>query len=189
MKQAIAGVSPASLDEATVMTVWPTIAASGAGQMIGRLCSLGGEGPFAIGKLLAPLTILPALALFFISIVPPFPFWFVRFNRRYKVTNRRILVLEDCLEWVVYHPFGFRFPAQKIRTEEAKAVQLDRFDTIEIEVLPGQEWFPAGELIFKQGAVETFRLSGVSRPEAFRQVCLKARNSFVLVNQALKQQI
>lgn len=187
MKQAIAGVAPASLDEVTAMVVWPTISASAAGQTIGRLCSAGGKSPFAIGKLLAPLMIAPALALFFLAIVPPFPFPFP-FNRRYKITNRRILVLEDHLEWLVYHPFGIPFPAQKIRTAESKTVQLDRFDTIEIEVLPGQQWYPAGELIFKQGAVETFRLSGVSRPEAFRQICMKARNSYVLVNEALKQQ-
>ena len=188
MKQAIAGVSPASLDEVAVMTVWPTIAESGAGQAIGRLCGAGGrKGPFAIGKLFALPLIMPSLMLFFLAIVPPFPFPFP-FNRRFKITNRRILVLEDHLEWVVYRPFGVPFPAQKIRTEEAKAVQLNRFDTIDVEVLPGQEWFPAGELVFKQGAVETFRLSGVSRPDAFRQVCMKARNSFVLVNEALKQQ-
>jgi hypothetical protein len=47
-----------------------------------------------------------------------------------------------------------------------------------VDVRPGQEWYPAGDLIFKKGQVETFRLPGVSRPESFRQTCLKARQSF-----------
>jgi hypothetical protein len=54
-------------------------------------------------------------------------------------------------------------------------VDLDRFDNVQVEVLPGQAWYNAGDLIFKLGNVETFRLEGVSRPESFRQVILKAR--------------
>ena len=38
--------------------------------------------------------------------------------------------------------------------------------------------------VFKQGAVETFRIWGVPRPETFRHTCLKAQMSFVGVQQA-----
>lgn len=71
----------------------------------------------------------------------------------------------------------------------SKAVDLDNFDTIEIEILPGQAWFQAGDLVFKKGVVEMFRLEGVSRPEAFRQTILKAHRSYVGVKQALQREL
>ncbi len=68
---------------------------------------------------------------------------------------------------------------------EVKSIELDRFDTIDIDCKPGQAWFAAGDLVFKRGDVETFRLEGVSRPESFRQTCLKSHLSYVGVKQAL----
>jgi len=70
---------------------------------------------------------------------------------------------------------------------EVKAIELDRFDTIEIDCKPGQAWFAAGDLVFKRGDVETFRLAGVSRPESFRQTCVKSHMSYVGVKQALER--
>ena len=84
---------------------------------------------------------------------------------QYRLTNRRV---------VMENPFG----------GEIKSVALDRFDAIDIVVEPGQAWFKAGDLVFRQGQVETFRIWGVPRPETFRQTCLKGRNSFVGVQQA-----
>ena len=54
-------------------------------------------------------------------------------------------------------------------------------------VQPGQEWFDCGDLIFRNGEVETLRLPGVSRPEPFRRVCLEVRQSYVGVKEALGQ--
>jgi hypothetical protein len=65
-------------------------------------------------------------------------------------------------------------------------VDLDRFDAIDVVVLPGQEWYPAGDLIFRRGSVETFRLRGVLRPETFRQACMKAHLAYVSVRRALE---
>jgi hypothetical protein len=90
------------------------------------------------------------------------------FCHRYRLTNRRVIV-EDGLG-----------------TEQQQFVSLDRFDNIEVRVLPGQEWFPCGDLIFKLGPVETFRLQAVPRAETFQQTCLKAHKSFVGVQQARK---
>jgi len=59
-------------------------------------------------------------------------------------------------------------------------VELSRFDAIDVIVRPGQAWYPAGDLIFRKGQVETFRLEGVSRPETFRQTCLKAHHGYAL---------
>ena len=70
-------------------------------------------------------------------------------------------------------------------TVEEASVSLDKFDAIEVVVQPGQDWYPAGDLIFRLGATETFRLAGVSRPESFRQTCLKAQLSHVGVQKAL----
>ena len=48
--------------------------------------------------------------------------------------------------------------------------------------------FSAGDLAFRLGNVETFRLDGVSRPEALRQTCLKSRQAYVGVKQALQRE-
>jgi hypothetical protein len=153
MKQAITGVTPSQTAEATIMTVWPSIAALGIGRWIGRMCMIGGKSPFAPGKLFAALLIPVAMNVFIHMLTP----WGAR---RYRLTNRRVIVEKG------------------LKPVEDRSVEFDRFDTIVVDVLPGQEWFPAGDLIFKKGQVETFRLSGVSRPETFRQTCLKARQGY-----------
>jgi hypothetical protein len=157
MKQAITGVAPAELSEVTVMTVWPSIAANKVGQVIGSACMVGGrKTPFAPGKFLAILMIPVAVAVFVAMLLP----WSCR---RYWLTNRRVVVKKG------------------LPGVDERFVQLDRFDAVEVVVLPGQAWYPAGELVFKLGGVETFRLSGVPRPATFRETCLKARHAYVLV--------
>jgi hypothetical protein len=160
MKQAITGVAPAELGEVTIMTVWPTLAASPIGRWIGRMCMVGGKSPLAPGKLLAVLLIPLAIGGFFVSLLPGV-------CRRYRLTNRRVVVQKG------------------LTAVDERWVELERFDAIDVDVLPGQEWFPAGDLIFRKGNVETFRLSGVPRPETFRQTCLKAQRAYGLVRQAL----
>jgi hypothetical protein len=110
---------------------------------------------------MAPLMIPPAIGLFAWGLMPGV-------CRRYRLTNRRVIVEKG------------------LRGVEERSVSLDGFDSIEVQVLPGQEWFPAGELIFRKGTQETLRLNGVSRPETFRQTCLKARMSFVGVKKAMQ---
>lgn len=164
MKQPIAGVAPSNLNEVTVMTVWPTIASTSLGRLLGRLYSIDvGVNLLGVrltlGKLIALASIPVALGLFFAMLVPPLV-------RRYRLTNKRIVV------------------ERGLRPVEDRSVSLERFDTIEVEVLPGQAWYPAGDLVFRLGPIETFRLSGVPRPETFRQTCLKANQSFVGVQKA-----
>jgi len=57
-----------------------------------------------------------------------------------------------------------------------------------VVVQPGQAWYHAGDLVFKRGNVETFRLDGVSRPEAFRSTIMKARQAYAGVRQARQKQ-
>ena len=164
MKQAIAGVSPSSLGEATVMTVWPSIARFSLGRTLGQLmANKSGAYIFTVGNLMALLSIPVALALYFYRIAPVV-------GLRYRLTNRRIVVQAG------------------LTAVEAKSVDLDRFDTIEIVVQPGQAWYDAGDLVFKQGKVETFRLEGVSRPGAFRAACVKSHAAFNGVKQSLERQ-
>lgn len=154
-KQAIAGITPPESGEVTVMTVFPTLGAFAAGRLIGRLCGIrAGFGFFTPGKLFALLLIPVAIGLYAYSLLPGVV-------TRYRLTNRRVIVQKG------------------LRPTDQRWVDFDRFDSIEIEVLPGQQWYPAGELIFRNGPVETFRLSGVSRPETFRHTCLAARRGYL----------
>jgi hypothetical protein len=147
----IAGVSPAQTREVTVMTVWPSNASFGLGRLLGQGYAITWPDLyiFRLGNLLALLSIPIALVLFFMRIAPGI-------GTRYRLTNRRVIV------------------ERGLASTLDKAVDLDRFDAIDVEVQPGQAWYNAGDLVFKLGNVETFRLEGVSRPEAFRQTCLKA---------------
>jgi hypothetical protein len=175
MTQAIAGVSPPTQGETTIMTVWPTLAATAYGRWWGRrfankvgLTIFG--IPFTFGRFLALVSIPFILPLYFHMLIPRLPLvvfgWPNPACLRYRLTNRRLLIEQ---------PFG---------GGEQQSVSLDRFDTITLEVLPGQEWYPAGDLIFRNGQIETFRLSGVPHPEPFRQTCLKAHYGFVGVQKA-----
>jgi hypothetical protein len=159
--QPISGVVPAELRETTVMTVWPSVAMYPLGRALGSLFAIRWPDIyiFRLGNLIALLSIPVALVLFFMRIAPGI-------GTRYRLTNRRIIV-ERGLSGVL-----------------DKAVDLDRFDTILIEVQPGQAWYDAGDLIFKLGNVETFRLEGVSRPAAFRATCLKSHVAHVAVKKA-----
>jgi hypothetical protein len=176
MKQAVAGVAPAQLQEVTAMVVWPSLSATSFGRLWGRLFGIEWGFrlfgvPITVGRLAALASIPFMLALYFLMRLPLPRFLFVLFGIQnpfcwqYRLTNRR-LVMEN--------PFG----------GEIKAVSLDRFDSIETVVEPGQAWFKAGDLVFRQGATETFRIAGVPRPETFRHTCLKARMSYVGVQQA-----
>jgi hypothetical protein len=155
MKQPIAGVAPAETREVTVMTVFPTLAATAPGRLMGRLCSVrAGYGFFTLGKLFAVLLIPFAVPLFVYALLP-----FV--IRRYRLTNRRVVIQKG------------------LRAIDERWVDFDRFDSIDIEVLPGQAWLPAGDLIFRRGTLETFRLKGVGRPETFRRTCLATRRGYL----------
>ena len=172
MNQPIAGVTPAELAEVTCKVVWPTIGATRAGRLVGQLaaCNAGIVPPrlkatdggllrcwlefFTLGKLMALATIPVSLAVFCWQLMP-------YVCRRYALTNRRIIVRKGLL------PMDQRW------------LELDEFETIDVEVLPGQAWLHAGDLIFRQGSNEVLRLRGVSRPEIFRHVCLTARSALL----------
>lgn len=174
MTQPIPGVAPTQLSEVTVMTVWPSLSATTFGRFWGRLFAIELGFPIfgiplTLGRLFALSSIPFMLALYFLMRLPRFPGIVIGITNPfcwvYRLTNRRV---------VVENPFG----------GELKGVSLDRFDSIEIVVEPGQAWYKAGDLVFRLGKVETFRIWGVPRPETFRHTCIKAQMSFVGVQQA-----
>jgi hypothetical protein len=137
------------------MIVYPSLAATGIGRFLGRQYALSaGVWVVTLGHLIALASIPLVVPLFFL-LINPFS------GRRYRLTNRRLIIERG----VQGHPEQW--------------VELDRFDTIEVEVQPGQEWYPAGDLIFRKGQIETFRLLGVKRPETFRQTILKTARGFL----------
>ncbi len=154
MNQPIAGVMPPELAEVTCKVVWPTIGATGAGRLVGRLaavhCGIGRF--FTLGKLLAVASIPLCLLVFAWQLMP-------HVSRRYALTNRRIIIRRGLM------PVDERW------------IGLDEFDAVGVEILPGQQWLHAGEVIFKRAGGEALRLSGVSRPEVFRRICLTAQSA------------
>lgn len=159
-QQTIAGVVPPDTAEATVMTVWPSVASTGLGRTLGRIYRIrDGVGPISIGRLALLATIPVGLALYLSMRLP----WAIR---RYRLTNRRVAI------------------ERGVGGEVVQFVDLDRFDAIDVVVEPGQEWYAAGDLVFRRGQVETLRLPGVSRPESFRRTCLEVRQSYVSVAEA-----
>lgn len=162
MTSSIAGVAPAEEKEVTVMSVWPSNALYPSGRWLGSMYAIEvGVWPLTVGNIIALASIPHALLLFFWRLLPGV-------GTCYRLTNRRVIEERGLMRV----PF--------------KSIELDRFDSIEIEVTPGQVWYTAGNLIFKQGAAETFRLEGVSRPEAFRSQCIKSHMAYVGVKKALK---
>jgi hypothetical protein len=160
LKQAIAGVMPAQSGEATIMIVWPSIAATSIGRFFGRLYSIGGVGVLTVGNMIA-LASIPIMVPLYLLRRSPFSIL------RYRLTNRRVII------------------ERGIHGRPQQYVDLDRFDDIDVVVEPGQEWYPAGDLVFRRGNVETFRLRGVMRPETFRQTCMKAHQVHNGVKKAL----
>jgi hypothetical protein len=152
MNQPFAGVVPADLSETTCKVAWPSIGAYQAGRLVGRLAAskIGWGEFFTLGKLWAVAAIPLSLAVFAWQLMP-------YVCRRYALTNRRVIIRKGLM------PVDERW------------VEFKEFDSIEIEVLPGQEWLHCGELVFKRTGGEVLRLSGVPRPEVFRVVCLNVR--------------
>lgn len=150
--QAISGVSAGTENE--VMTVYPSIAATGAGRMLG---SLFDSIPVRIGGiklsniLFPPLFIPFGLLLYFAQKAT---------GEKYVLTNR--------------HVQRWKF----IGARQLGQVALGDIAEIDIVEQSGQAFFKAGDLLLRaaDGRVLS-RLSGVVRPAVFRQSILKAREA------------
>jgi hypothetical protein len=186
MQQAIAGVAPPGLSEVTVMEVYPSLGGTSLGQTLGRmfLIRAGVGNVLTVGNLIALLSIpfmVPFyLGRFILPVAQGIPLLGIPLRlipsplERYRLTNRRVVVQR----------IGPSF-----KGHDERSIALDRFDTVDLVVHPGQQWYPAGDLVFLQGKREVFRLIGVLHPQGFRQTILKARQSFVGVRKALGEPV
>ena len=146
------------------MTIWPGIGSMALGRWVARMAGNRlGYGFFTLGKLLALATIPVSLALYLWRLMPGI-------CRRYTLTNRRLII-----------QLG-------LTAKDGPSLGIEEFDSIDVAILPGQDWLHAGDLVFRRDGKEVFRLLGVSRPEAFRQVCLKTHNAVVRGRQVADQQ-
>lgn len=148
--------------ETLITTTWPTIGATTIGRWVGQLSGMRfGWGFFRLGKIWAVATIPVSLTVFFWQLMP----WICR---RYTLTNQRAII-----------QLG-------LSATNGPAVGLNDFDEIAVEILPGQAWLHAGDLVFRSQGKEVLRFAGVVRPEIFRQTCLKAQAA-TLIGRPLPQ--
>jgi Bacterial PH domain len=157
---AIAGVSASK--ETLSFVVYPSIAATGLGQLIGRICESlpmrvgGGKLSHLIFALpLAPLGASLYLLLKLVGTV-------------YVLTNRSIQLRKS---------LGNRL---------VRSVPLKEIDQVILQQEPGQEFFPAADvyLINKAGNPLAV-LPGVTRADVFRRSILEARDSTMQVDASL----
>lgn len=89
---------------------------------------------------------------------------------RYRLTTERILV---------EHPFERDIPP-------VAEIGLAVFDRVDIDVLAGQSWFEAGDVVLLTGQKECLRLAGVPRPEPFVRTLLKTQQAATIQNAAVR---
>jgi len=150
--QAISGVSAGVENE--IMTVYPSVASTGAGRFLGLLYEsipLRING-VKLSHLLFALPTSPLALLIYLLLKMG--------GRRYRLTNRSIQV------WSM---LGQRLYSQ---------APLDAIAEIRVEQHPGQVFYKAADLILlgADGA-ELLRLDGVPRADVFRHTVLKARDA------------
>ncbi|MDD4267634.1 MAG: PH domain-containing protein [Pirellulaceae bacterium] len=153
------------IEEIPVITVWPSIGAFSLGRWVGRMCSVraGIGGFFTLGKLLAVATIPVSFLLYFWRLAP-------RAARRYSLTSRRIVIRRG------------------LAGADGRSIGLLDFDSIQVRILPGQEFLRSGDLVFRSAGQDLFLLTGVPNPETFRQACLKAQMALAGVAKVLDRQ-
>lgn len=150
---AIAGVSSGNAS-ALVAFIYPSIAAQWPGRAIGQLME---SIPVKIGgiKLSYLLFGLPAA----LAAVPGF-FLLKLTGEFYAVTNRSVQLRSSM--------------GNRLRRE----VPLSEIDEVVVHQLPGQEFYPAGDIELLSKAGDTLlTLPGVPRAEVFRQTILEARDA------------
>jgi hypothetical protein len=160
MQQAIAGPSAGPTEEALVMVVWPSIARFSFARWLGRHYeNRWGTYIFTLGNLVALISAPVAAVMYFYRLA---------LRPTYVLTSHRLV--------------------EKRSDKELQAIELGAFDSVTIDVHSGQKWYHAGDLVFRTNGEEIFRLEAVCRPEAFRQACLKANQSFLGVKRALDRE-
>lgn len=159
--QAISGVSAGV--ENTIETVYPSVAATGLGRFFGRLYN---SIPLKINgiRLSQILFCLPTAPIPVLFLYLPMKVT----GNRYTLTNRSVQI---------WSALGGRMIQQVPLTEIAE---------IEVSVLPGQEFYKAGDLLLLNARGDVvMQLDGVPHPERFRRIILDARNARLQSDESL----
>jgi hypothetical protein len=146
--QPVTGVTPPQIAEARIREVWPSVASAPAIAGMGRMLTNS--------FVLAPLGWLIMSVVYFGKLLP-----FVM--RRYRLTNRRVLIRNG---------WGW---GGKISGE----VALKDIDDVRVVTDGNSEFFRAGNLEILSGGKVALTLNGIPEPESFRQLILNARNAWV----------
>lgn len=159
-QQAISGVSAGH--ENLLMTVYPSVSATGIGRFLGLLCD---SVPLKINgiKLSALLFGLPAAFL-------ALPVYFAQklWGSRYELTSRCVRVRKG------------------LSGRLAGETGLGEIADVQAEQRPGQAFFKAADLLLIAGDGSVLaRLNAVPRAEVFRQTILEARDARFQVDSAL----
>ncbi|MEX0718342.1 MAG: PH domain-containing protein [Planctomycetaceae bacterium] len=161
--QAISGVS--ALEDNLVMRIYPSIAATGLGRLLGRVLDsipLRING-VRLSNLLFGLPLAPlALGIYALQKIA---------GETYHVTTRAVRV------------WGMQLAALRMLRADVPLASIARID---IERLPGQAFFHAGDLVLRGAdGSELARLSGVPRPDVFRRNIIEARDARVQTEASL----
>lgn len=151
---AISGVSASS--EALIQTVYPSIAATGLGKLLGTLyeCLPVKFGDLKLSNLLFPLPTAPVAAGLF--------FHLKAFGQVYSLTNRSVRLK------AALGPRLFQ------------RVPLEEITDVVVNQQPGQVFYHAADLQLKGAKGEVLAvLAGVPRADVFRQSILEARDARV----------
>jgi hypothetical protein len=157
--QAIAGVSPSQ--EREIETEFPSIAAVAPGRFICWIMnSIPGVGSVKLSYLLFGLPLAPLGLIGYLQLKVT--------GQRYTVTNRTVSV------------------RSALTGQVAKQVSIKDVASVDVEVLGGQEFFRAGDVVLRNAAGdEILRCAGVPQPERFQHVILNARDARLQSDEAL----
>ena len=151
--------------ERLVIAVWPSIAATGGGRMIGALIETAPK--LRVPVLKFNLALAPSLALAPLAAV--IYLWMKVFGRRYTVTGKRVLIQGSL--------------SRRLFAE----VSLESI--AEVAVAPyrnGQEFYQSADVVLQgDSGQELLRMEAVTRPGVFRQNILESRDALVQVKDAL----
>jgi len=160
---AISGVSPST--EATVMTIYPSIACIGLARNLAR---------FAYEIL--PLKIFGVKLSYLLFVLPTAPLSILMYamlkitGDRYTLTNRSVQ------KW------------KSLGSDKVKQIALTDIVSIEVRELPGQKFYKAADL-YLMGAKEDevlMVLAGVPYPHIFKQTIVEARDARQMVAKSLE---
>jgi len=152
----IAGVVPPDVEK-LVMQVWPSISRSYLGRLMGSFL-----GFFSSWKPYVRAVVIVMV----LPIASPIAILLYGINRfcRYTITTRRIIVQHGLKD-----------------LSESQSLSWEELDEVRVKTLSGQAYYKTANLELLQGDQVRVVLSGVPRPETFRNNILKARDAYVKV--------